>query len=169
MPEKHQCLGESVLALVRKAYNRMLIERLLDGMSIDGAPFFEPGSHGLKFGGRGGGGQPPCPFANRMLVERRLEGMSTDGAPFLKRVRMAQNFICAKGFFVYTMFALQVLGLAWFERGWGRGDGNVYMWRYRYAVFCICVYIFIFSHTQTFTYIHIYIYIYVYTYIHMFA
>ena len=29
--------------------NRMLIERLLDGMSIDDTPFFEAGSHGSKF------------------------------------------------------------------------------------------------------------------------
>ena len=29
--------------------NRMLVERLLEGMSIDGAPVFEAGAHGLKF------------------------------------------------------------------------------------------------------------------------
>ena len=40
--------------------NRMLVERLLGGMSIDGAPFFEAASHGPKKRRAGScGAQPP--------------------------------------------------------------------------------------------------------------
>ena len=55
----------------------MLLVGLLDGMSIDGVPFLETGSHGLKFKTSGGvvggkGGSPPPPFANARHCLRQV-------------------------------------------------------------------------------------------------
>ena len=67
--------------------NRVLLERLLEEMSIEGAPFFEAASHGLKLKksrGLGGRGAAKPPFANRVLIERLLDAMSIDGTPFFE-------------------------------------------------------------------------------------
>ena len=50
--------------------NRMLLETLslFEGRSIEGAPFFEAASHGLKFKKSGGFGGAAPPFANGMLI-----------------------------------------------------------------------------------------------------
>ena len=90
----------------------MLIERLLDGMSIDGVPFFEVAWHGFTHKKAGGGwrGRSPPPFASRMLTERLLDGMSIDGTPVLEAGSHGSQLHMRRGYFyVHTMFALQCL------------------------------------------------------------
>ena len=72
--------------------NRMLIERLPAGMSIDGTPFFEAGSHALKER-RGGTLLPICKHHARMIgfSETLHEGKEcplTARRPF-KQIRIA--------------------------------------------------------------------------------
>ena len=62
----------------------MLTERLLEGMSIDGTPFFEADSHGLKFNERDGS-QPPL-FANRIVRPESLVRYVRCGGIFRKVV-----------------------------------------------------------------------------------
>ena len=50
-----------------------ILENLLEGMSIEGVPFVEAASYGLKLKRARGLGRAQTPrFANRMLTERLL-------------------------------------------------------------------------------------------------
>ena len=71
-----------------------LLERLFEGMSVNGTPCFQANSHGLESKEPGVAGAQPRPHSQtECLKESPLLAPHS-----LKQIRIAQNLTCAGGF-----------------------------------------------------------------------